>query len=324
MDRFHTRARWLARSVRRRFAEWEGTFGLDPIDEFFAGWKEMPEFAAAKRSDPASLSLSDAWWLAELCRTAYTPDRKEREQRRFAGLARREDFLAERSPFEEVYSLHKTANHVSLYRIRASGEGTIVCFRGTKRTRQWMMNLLVRPHGWRRFRRESDPDGAFLHSGFYVLFKRMRPMLFEALADLPRPWIFTGHSLGGALATIASVVAEGDSLCTFGSPKIANSAFHHVAGQIPTWRFVNGDDIVPRLPLPEGTPTDRVFSHPCPALRLTDSGLATFADPSDEDRLPFDPKTLTAQLTTPPAWFRDHRMGGYCKRLRVASSGSVG
>lgn len=312
MKRFRSRARFLRRTISRRFSDWDSAFGLDTEDQFFSGWESMPSFQFGK----GGFRVSDAWWLAELCRTAYTPDQKEIDRRRSIGLPRREEFLSDRSSFEEVFSLHKTANHVSLYRDASNPGGTIICFRGTKRTRQWMMNLLVRPHGWQRFRREGDPEDAFLHSGFYVLFKRIRPHLFPILEGLPRPWIFTGHSLGGALATITAIVAKGDLLCTFGAPKIGNAAFHQVGGLPETWRFVNDNDIVPRLPLPDERNGDRVFAHSCPALRLKGNEIRPFSDPHDEDQLPFDPRAIVDEFHSPPSWFRDHRMGGYCAKLR--------
>jgi hypothetical protein len=67
-------------------------------------------------------------------------------------------------------------------------------------------------------------------------------------------WV-TGHSLGGALAVIAAAEFEGvfpvTGLHTFGQPRVGFSAFRdfmnaHYAGRF--FRFVNDDDIVPRVP----------------------------------------------------------------------------
>jgi hypothetical protein len=62
----------------------------------------------------------------------------------------------------------------------------------------------------------------------------------------------TGHSLGGAMATLASVrlASEGytvRAVYTFGSPRVGDRAFRRKY-RLPNYRFVNDDDLVPHLP----------------------------------------------------------------------------
>jgi hypothetical protein len=62
----------------------------------------------------------------------------------------------------------------------------------------------------------------------------------------------TGHSLGGALAQIASAVLERDNLAacyTFGSPRVGTERFDREV-KCPHYRLVNDWDIVPGVPPP--------------------------------------------------------------------------
>ncbi len=302
--------------MRATLANWDGVFGLDPAPCFFQGREEVGEFVYQEEG----FSVPMAWWLGELCRLAYTPDHRELLRDREGVLPRRDALLRERAPFCEVHSVHKTANHASIYR-PVKGEGpTIVCFRGTSKTRQWIMNAVARPHRWRRFRFEKDLESAFVHSGFYVLFKRVWSQMHATLEELPRPWIFTGHSLGGALAMLAGAVAEPDLVCTFGMPKVGNGDFYSIKGGQRVWRLVNESDLVPRLPLPDSRLGDRQFIHGAKAMMLKEGGsLEAFESAAAEENLPFSLSSFSQELSRPPAWIREHRIGEYCQRLREAS-----
>lgn len=307
--------------LRQRLSEWDGVFGLDPESAFFEKSEAMPGF----QFPGGKFEAATAWWLGELCRLAYTPDHREVRRDRAGKLPRRDRILAARSPFEEVLSIHKTGNHASIYRLREGNEGAIVCFRGSSKTRQWIMNAVIRPHGWRRFRRPGEPEEAFVHSGFYVFFKRVWPKLLPVLETLPRPWIFTGHSLGGALATIAGVVAEPELVCTFGAPKVGNAEFNELAQATANWRLVNDVDLVPRLPLPDPRLGGRELTHGVDSIRLTESASPeTFVSREIEAELPFELRQLAREFENPPSWIREHRMSEYQRRLRqIHESGSV-
>ncbi|MDF1823086.1 MAG: lipase family protein [Verrucomicrobiales bacterium] len=313
MRRLESWTRKRKADLRARLLEWEGVFGLDPVEDFFAGSGSMPDF----RYETGELCVGTAWWLGELCRLAYTPDHREVLRDRREILPRRGPILLERSPFREELSVHKTGNHASIYRRRDGEGGSIVCFRGTSKSRQWLMNAVIRPHGWKRFRQADDPADAYVHSGFYVFFKRVWPKLLPTLEELPRPWIFTGHSLGGALATIASVVSHPDLVCTFGAPKVGNRAFYGLRQADSVWRIVNDQDLVPRLPLADPGLADRQLVHGKEAIRLGSKGEpGSFVSMDEEAGLPFELKSLAREFEAPPAWITDHRMSEYLDRLR--------
>jgi predicted lipase len=72
-----------------------------------------------------------------------------------------------------------------------------------------------------------------------------------------RPTVVTGHSLGGALATLfvmenahRTKAFDISTCCTFASPRVGNKEFARSFDLLPieSWRFVNQHDLVPRLP----------------------------------------------------------------------------
>jgi triacylglycerol lipase len=71
-----------------------------------------------------------------------------------------------------------------------------------------------------------------------------------------RPYIVTGHSLGAALTTLFVMENKKKqkfditTLCTFASPRVGNMSFARVFNLlcIASWRIVNSQDLVPKLP----------------------------------------------------------------------------
>ena len=82
---------------------------------------------------------------------------------------------------------------------------------------------------------------------------QVRSQVRAAIDELPSDFTFyiTGHSLGGALAIIATRDLERDSLAacyTFGNPRVGDEEFGEGI-HAPIYRVVNAADYVPRLPL---------------------------------------------------------------------------
>jgi|GEM_PF-636285 len=312
--------------IREQLDQWEELFRPDDECDFFRGGEEMPDFDPEQRE----FSSSNAWWLGELCRISYTPDHKESSRKRNEDKPDRKLILKERSSFQEIHSIHKTGNHASIFLWKSDSgkKGTVLCFRGTKKLRQWIMNMLFRPHNWERFRKPDDTDAAFVHSGFYVFFKRVWPLLQEELEQCPRPWIFTGHSLGGALATIAGIVAEPESVYTFGSPKAGNRAFADLAAEEARFYHIrNSDDIVPLLPLPDEKLGEKQFDHGGNSFWLNESGEiqgGTPDAPASNMPFPINFAFSSENLGKAPSWVRDHRIGRYCRKLQKLSVTSSG
>jgi hypothetical protein len=97
--------------------------------------------------------------------------------------------------------------------------------------------------------------GITVHGGFLQAFTSCREEIEAAVDDTVPATLglyITGHSLGGALAQLASVALDRANLwgCyTFGSPRVGTSGFASLV-KCPNYRIVNNWDLVPGLPLP--------------------------------------------------------------------------
>jgi hypothetical protein len=107
-----------------------------------------------------------------------------------------------------------------------------------------------------------------VHSGFWLALLEIFQPLSDYISRLaPRPLIVTGHSLGGALAqlftyrwshapTLHAPDAPNDlfpiaATYTFGQPRCGNRAFadfYDAFHRASTFRCVNEEDVVPRIP----------------------------------------------------------------------------
>jgi triacylglycerol lipase len=93
-----------------------------------------------------------------------------------------------------------------------------------------------------------------VHSGFAEAVDAVWPQIVRLLGQPShrRPLWVTGHSLGGAMATLASARLAGvgysvRAVYTYGSPRPGDQVFHR-SYRLPNYRFVHDDDIVPHLP----------------------------------------------------------------------------
>ena len=94
-----------------------------------------------------------------------------------------------------------------------------------------------------------------VHYGFCRAVETVYPTVRTLLRNFPREmriWV-TGHSLGGAMASLVAhrLAADGYPVrasYTFGSPRAGDRKFR-AAYRLPNYRFVNDNDLVPHLPL---------------------------------------------------------------------------
>lgn len=97
------------------------------------------------------------------------------------------------------------------------------------------------------------PQGGQVHKGFLEAYNLVAQQISTFLQkdDSGLPVYITGHSLGGALAMVATRYLESDSVgatYTYGCPRVADDEFYAKI-KTPVYRIVNAADIVPRVPL---------------------------------------------------------------------------
>ena len=125
---------------------------------------------------------------------------------------------------------------------------TVVAFRGTQVTSGFSMTDIIRnakvtPVRWRLGLR----SGGRVHRGYKEAVDAVADDLAKAVIQAKKPLIYTGHSLGGAMATLARTLApRPDMTVTFGAPKVGNREFVKTHSHIHLERFVHGRDIAPK------------------------------------------------------------------------------
>lgn len=92
------------------------------------------------------------------------------------------------------------------------------------------------------------PQGGSVHRGFAEALDPLLPNLKTALDQIRGRVLFTGHSLGAAMATLLASIRRPDFLYTFGSPRVGDAQFVSTLEGLSNRRFVNCCDIVARLP----------------------------------------------------------------------------
>lgn len=116
--------------------------------------------------------------------------------------------------------------------------------------------------------------GGNVHRGFKEALGRLAG-LEQALQALPGRVLFTGHSLGAALATLLASVRAPSALYTFGSPLVGDSGFVHTLANVRNYRYVDCCDIVTRLP-----PEELGYRHVGKPHYIARDGGVTF-DPGE-------------------------------------------
>ncbi len=129
--------------------------------------------------------------------------------------------------------------------VRQDRQLSVVAFRGTDKDDPTDLadDLDALPVAWDR--------GGKVHRGFAGALTEVRANVEQALQSVQSRVLFTGHSLGAALATLLASVKTPAALYTFGSPLVGDSDFVAALKDVQNYRYVDCCDIVTRVP-PEG------------------------------------------------------------------------
>lgn len=181
-----------------------------------------------------------------------------------------------KSEFEKICFLDNpvTDTQVAIWR-DSTRKRLVVAFRGTEQIR-WKdlrTDLMMVPAGLNPERIGGDfKEEIQVHSGFLSAYDSVRTRIISLIktaigfqddgTDEVSKWhvYVTGHSLGGALATLLALELSSSQLAkrgaisvtmyNFGSPRVGNKKFAQVYNEKvkDSWRVVNHRDIIPSVP----------------------------------------------------------------------------
>ncbi len=185
-------------------------------------------------------SLKNAYALALASKLAYQSEAHIRTKLLEQGF--NTEFINEASTDTQLFIAH-------------SGRAIVIAFRGTEKFKDWLTNAGID---------FKDTSHGLVHKGFDRALESVWKQITTTLGDIQQygqPLWITGHSLGGALAVLAaarlaldidtSIYKSINGLYTFGQPRVGNRVFVKALDEEikPRYfRFVNDNDIVPRVP----------------------------------------------------------------------------
>jgi len=189
----------------------------------------------------------NAWWLAEAALLSYADSAFVTDRFSKTGLE-----LAGQQPFSggstQCYIAHNDAFVIVVFR------GTQVPKPGADQNPlQALKDSLSDLYADAKLELADTGQGYYVHRGFLDALEEVwtdvSKYLDKLRAEKPdRKFWFTGHSLGAGLATLAANrCGYLNGLYTFGSPRVGCRKFARQF-RVRTYRFVNNNDIVARVP----------------------------------------------------------------------------
>ena len=210
---------------------WISLFKPGEADNFFDTHELIP-----LQINSDCFSLSNALFLAEISRLIYRPK-----------------FFSDNHTTTHSFKYEllnyientETSTHVAVIKIIQKQPCIVIAFRGTDESEDWGINLRV-------YQSDFYSKGK-VHRGFKKAYLSVKESLLETLRDNTLPLFITGHSLGAALAILATSDLQErpdfDSCYTFGSPRIGDKDFLNAINCQSIFRVINNSDIVTTVPI---------------------------------------------------------------------------
>ena len=213
-----------------------GTIAYSPRkDDLFYPCKNAQFFSAGAPKSDAALCV-------ELSRLAYCQSETTFafDQARIKSELNKIGFTA--AGFFESKQIKQDGGTHCFVTVSNDKQLAVVAFRGTDKDDPSDLaddcNALKVP--WER--------GGKVHDGFRGALAGVRAELEPALQGIRCRTLFTGHSLGAALATLLASLKTPDALYTFGSPLVGDADFVATLSGVKNFRYVDCCDIVTRIP----------------------------------------------------------------------------
>ena len=214
--------------------------------------------------------------------------------------------------------------------VRAVQSEAVIVFRGTEAHDLRDVRTDLRAHKTEPRRTLGWPQGR-VHAGFRAALDEVWPEVLGSLKRLRRArgplrvWL-SGHSLGGALATLAAArcvslaACEVAGLVTFGCPRVGCPTYARqvtdAIGEDRVSRVVNNGDVVPRLLL-------MTFAHVAALVYLTRRGALRVAPGFWFVVWDVLLGALSSRMLRPWSWrpdfLADHRVSEYRRHLTALS-----
>ncbi|MGB2598849.1 MAG: lipase family protein [Candidatus Omnitrophota bacterium] len=220
----------------------------------------------------AAYSDRTAWIMAEMSALAYLHfEKNEKEFNSLKENLEKAKFelveifnSGETQAGEKEVTVHDEENLIKMFLSRGTQaflakdnerKVAVLAFRGTQTEGMTLETLIDGFVDLYAALYELDGE-AKVHSGFYNAFQGVRERIAEKLENLRGYSVYiTGHSLGGALALVATQEFNDNNniaACyTFGSPKVGNEEYDDKV-KVPIYRIINAYDIVPFVPPAKG------------------------------------------------------------------------
>ena len=180
----------------------------------------------------------------------------------------------------------------------------VLAFRGTQQIRDWLTNLDAKTTPLFSDTPDDNRILGNVHKGFNEAVLSVYDQIKERLeGEEDLPLYITGHSLGGALAMLATWYVRGEKLAacyTFGAPRAGDDGLTDLF-RTPIYRVVNGADPVPFVP-----PSGRLIEALKVVLRLVGNVFS-----------------LLEKLADRLVSFQGYRHYGYQRYLSICEQGAA-